>query len=89
MASLSQNGYGDHGDGDDDDEWFLFCGSQILMTFFILWIANAMFLFGKVMFLFSNDMLLHGHKMFLYTHIMFLVASDLFRFANDNVSVRK
>ena len=36
MASLSHNGYGDHDDGDDDDEWFLFCGSQMVMTFFLV-----------------------------------------------------
>jgi hypothetical protein len=88
IASLSHNDYGDDHDDGDDDEWFLFCVSQMVMTFF-LWIANDMFLFGNDMFLFGNDKFLYAHNMFLYTHGMFLFASDLFRFANDNVSVRK
>ena len=43
MASLSHNDYGD--DDGDDDEWFLFCGSRMVMTLF-LWIANDIILFG-------------------------------------------
>jgi len=86
MASLSHN---DYGDDDGDDEWFLFCGSGMVMTFFC---GSQMICFCSEtihMFLFSNDMFLYAHNMFLSTPSMFLFASDLFRFANDNVSVRK
>ena len=36
IASLSHNDYGDDHDDGDDDEWFLFCGSQMVMTFFFV-----------------------------------------------------
>ena len=35
IANLSHNDYGDDHDDGDDGEWFLFCGSQMVMTFFV------------------------------------------------------